>query len=137
MTSWLHTTALLAAQHSHWRRLGDGLYRSKSRPEFADFLPYLIFAAVLAAVIAVVVLIIKRNDMSESCNDPQKLFRELSRAHRLGRANRRLLSQLATARKLRQPAEVFLSPAAFELSSLPPQLRSQQPRLEKLRERLF
>ena len=71
----------LFAQFSRWERLGDGLHRSRGRVELMDLLPYLIGMALLAAAVAGVAAYIKHNDLSKPCDDPNKLFRELSRAH--------------------------------------------------------
>ena len=127
----------LLAQYSRWKRLGDGLHRSHGRMEFSDLLPYLIVLAVLGIGIAVVVAIMKYNDLSKPCDDPQKLFRELSWAHGLDRGSQRLLRQLATAAGLGQPAEIFLTPSAFEANQLPAQLQVEQQRVLELRKRLF
>jgi len=105
--------------------------------DFADLLPFGIGLALLAMGVAIVVAIVKRNDMSQPCDDPKKLFRELCRAHGLDFASRRLLYRLATAHQLAQPAEVFLTPAMFQADQLPPQLRAQAGQLQRLRQRLF
>ncbi len=127
----------LLAQFSKWQRLGDGLHRSRGRVEFADMLPYLIGMAVLGAGIAAVVAYLKYNDLSKPCDDPQKLFRELCRAHGLDRGSQRLLRQLATSLGLTQPAEVFLTPSALEVKQLPKQLHAEEARIRELREQLF
>ncbi len=136
MNAWLHNSGLLA-QYSKWQRLGDGLRRSRGRMDFADMLPYILGLAVLAIGIAIAAAIVKRNDMSQPCNDPKKLFRELCRAHGLDFSSRRLLHQLASAYQLHQPAEVFLTPSAFQADRLPPQLQAQAGRLQQLHDRLF
>jgi len=102
-----------------------------------DMLPYFIGFALLGIGIAIVVKIVKYNDLSQPCDDPQKLFRELCRAHGLDRASCRLLRQLASLTGLPQPVEVFLTPAVFEANQLPEQLRAKQKRVMELRERLF
>ncbi|NOY30361.1 MAG: hypothetical protein GXP28_09350 [Planctomycetes bacterium] len=127
----------LLAQYSRWERLGDGLHRSRGRLDLMEVLPYLIGLLVLGAVVAAVLAYFKYNDLSKPCNDPNRLFRELCRAHGLDRASQKLLWQLASLTKLPQPAEVFLTPAVFEANQLPEQLCAEQERVRELRERLF
>jgi len=127
----------LLAQYSRWERLGDGLHRSRGRVDFIEVLPYLMGLVLLGAAVAAVVAYIKYHDFSKPCNDPNRLFRELCRAHGLDRASCRLLRQLALLTGLPQPAEVFLMPAVFEANQLPEQLRGEQERVRELRERLF
>lgn len=128
---------LLFAQKSPWEHLGDGLHGRRERFELMDFWPLLLLLAVAAFAVAVIVAIRKRNDMSQHCDNPNKLFRELSLAHQLDRGSQKLLWQLAEAMNLAQPAEVFLKPALYEPSKLPEQLRGEEARLQALQERLF
>ncbi len=127
----------LLAQMSRWQHLGDGLHRRGSRATLGDMLPYLIGLVVVGIGVAIVMAIMRRNDMSQPCNDSGKMFRELSRAHGLGFSSRRLLSRLAKAVGLKHPAEVFLTPNAFNAQTLPPQLQAEAVRIESLRKRLF
>ena len=52
-------------------------------------------------------------------------------------AAERLLKRLAVCRSLRQPAEVFVTPSAFDATTLPHQLQADAARLRELRARLF
>ena len=117
----------LLAQMSHWQRLGDGL-RGSGRVDFTDMLPYMIGLAVGALGIWAVVQWKKRNDTSQPCDDPWKLFRELCQVHGLSSSDGRLLQKLVEAQKLEQPAEIFVTPQAFE---------SDDHQLRDLRARLF
>ncbi len=125
----------LLAQFSRLQRMG--LRRSRGRIDFSDVLPYLIGIGIIAAIVAAVVMFLRYNDLSKPCNDPKKLFREISRAHKLDRSSQRLLWQLATALGYTQPAEVFVTPSVFEANQLPGHLRAEQARFRALRERLF
>lgn len=127
----------ILAQVSRWERLGDGLHRSRGQTQLADLLPFGIAAAVIGIAVAIVIAIKKRNDFSKPCNDPQKLFRELCRAHKLNRVSQNLLQQLATTFQLDQPAEIFLQPALFNAEHLPQHLQAEAARLQELRQRLF
>jgi len=128
---------MLFAQISHWQRLGDGIHSRRWRMELDGFLLTGIVLVVIATAIAAAVFIKKRNDFSQPCDDPQRLFRELSLAHNLDRASQKLLRQLADAFQIAQPAEVFLQPALFEPSKLPEQLREEEERLLELKSRIF
>lgn len=131
-----HLQGLLFAQVSRWERLGDGLHRGRGRVEVIDFWPLLVALVILGIVVAVVVKMRKRNDMSEHCDDPEKLFRELSQAHDLDRGSQKLLWQLATSAQLAQPAEVFLRPGIYQ-AELPVDLREQEAAFQALQQRLF
>ncbi len=126
----------LFAQVSRWQRLGDGLHNGRGRLEIAEFWPLLIVLALAAIAIAVIVKVRKRNDMTEHCDDPEKLFRELSQAHGLDRQSRKLLWKLADKSNLAQPGEVFLRPGIFQ-AELPVDLREQEAAYQALQQRLF
>ena len=128
---------LLVAQIANWRHLGDGLHRGRGRMDPMDLLPYGIGLVVLGVLVAVVLKIRQRNDMSLACDDPQKLFRQLSLAHGLDRSSQNLLRRLAQALQLEYPGEVFLKPAYYQTPQLPASLRHQEAELQALRERLF
>ena len=116
---------------------GRGFRGASSQRSWHDLVPYVTAFTVLCGGWAVYNYIKRRNDMTERCSDPHKLFRELSQAHQLDRPSRRLLLALSHALNFAQPAQVFLSPAAFEPSRLPLALRGRAEELKRLRERLF
>ncbi len=136
MNATLYANNLLA-QFSRWERLGDGLHRSRGRVDLIEMLPYVIGVAVVVAIVFAVAKYIKYNDLSKPCDDPQKLFREISKAHGLDRSSQRVLRQLADALGYLQPAEVFITPSAFEANQLPEELRDEEARICELRELLF
>ena len=100
-------------------------------------IPYAVAVALLIAGWAVYNYVKKRNDMSERCDDPHKLFRELCMAHQLDRASRRLLLHLADATQLAAAGAGLSHAAAFEPGRLPAALRGRVDELKRLRERLF
>ena len=136
MSTSLITWGLLA-QISKWSRLGDGIHRSKGRVELVDLIPFAIAILAIALVTAIFIYYKKRNDFSKPCNDPQKLFRELSGAHKLDRGSQNLLMQLATTFQLDQPAEIFLQPGLFEVDQLPEHLRAEKAQFARLEKQLF
>lgn len=127
----------LLAQFSKWERLGDGFRRSGPPLEISDFIPYVLGLLLVGGLIAAIVAYRRRNDLSRPCTDSQKLFRELCLAHQLDIGAQKLLSQLAAAFQLAQPAEVFVTPRVFSPEQLPEHLRTEAARVAELRERLF
>jgi hypothetical protein len=127
----LFTVNLLFAE------IGDNFPDSGKRLNWSDLWAYGIVALVAAVVATIVIQLRNRNDMSQRCDNPWKLFRELCLVHNLDRPSQRLLAQVAKARQYEQPAQVFLSPAAFEPAGLPPALRDRAEHLLKLRSQLF
>ena len=128
---------ILFAKTASWKHLGDGLHRRGSRIDWMELLPVAIVLAVVALAIFVIVKIRNRNDMTQPCDDPNKLFRELSLAHNLDRASQKLLWRLAEALQLAQPADVFLQPTFFQADHIPAELQGEEAELESLLERLF
>ena len=127
------------AQMRNWRRLGDGLHRRGSRLDMEELLPYAIGLALIGLGIWGAAAWKKRNDASIPCDDPSKLFRELCNLHGIKGSNRRLLKRLAGAWKMEQPADIFVTPKAFELAQLPEISQStfKQKQLRDLRVRRF
>ena len=117
--------------------IGDNFPDSGKRLNWSDLWAYGIVALVAIVVAVIVIRIRNLNDMTQRCDNPWKLFRELCLVHNLDRPSQRLLTQVAKARKYEQPAQVFLSPAAFEPAGLPPNLRDRAEHLLKLRSQLF
>ena len=120
-----------------YKYMGEGLYRGRGRVDLVDLWPLALLCVVAAIAIVAIVKIRKRNDMDQPCNDPIKLFRELSLAHNLDRASQNLLWRLTEVLQLAQPAEIFLQPAYFHADNLPPELREAEAELDALRQRLF
>jgi hypothetical protein len=126
---------------SDWRPLiaeiGDNFPQSGQRLSWSDLWAYGIAAIVAAIAAAIVLKVRKYNDLTQRCDDPQKLFRELCHVHQLDRGSARLLAQLAAACQFEHPAQVFLTPAVFNGPQLPPSLRSQAAQYKRLQSRLF
>jgi len=125
------TTSTLLAE------IGDNFPQSGKRLNWSDLWAYGIAAVVVAIVAAIVIYARRRNDMSLPCDSPRKLFRELCQVHNLDRPSQRLLGQLARALRLTQPAQLFLTPAAFEAEQLPPALQGKADQFQRLRRHLF
>src|SRR5687768_16121979 len=127
----LQTFSLLFAE------IGDNFPQSGKRLNWSDLWAWGIAAVVAAIVAAIVLQLRKRNDMEQRCDNPWKLFRELCRVHNLDGSSQRLLAQLAGARRFEQPAQVFLTPGAFEPADLPASLKDRADQLLRLRGQLF
>jgi len=125
----------LLAQLSRWQRMGDGLRGPGTRIELSEVLYFCLGLALFGLIVWLLLRWRRWNDMSQRCDDPWKLFRELCQHHGLNRADRRLLQKLVTARQLQQPAKLFVSPSAFNPIDLPADLNEQK--LRNLRARLF
>ncbi len=129
-------SAWLLAQVSR-EQFGRAFRGATSQLHWTDLIPYVLAAVVAGVSIAVYRYLKRRNDMSLWCNDSQKLFRELCLVHELDRRSQRLLGRLAEAWQFPQPAQVFLTPAAFERERLPEPLQASAAELDQLRKRLF
>ena len=131
------TATALLAQMSRWSRLGDGLRPGGRSVETSTFLAWAIVAALAGLVAILYVQYRKRNDMSERCDDPEKLFRELCLAHQLTAGSQRVLRQLAAARGFEQPAQIFLAPSAFDAGDLSGAAGASESVIADLRSRLY
>ncbi len=118
-------------------QFGRGFRGATSQLSWVDLIPYVVGAVLIGVGTALWSYLKRRNDMTEQCDDPHKLFRELCLAHQLDSASRRLLLQLADGLNLAQPARVFVTPAAFEPGRVPPDLRGRMDELKQLRAKLF
>jgi hypothetical protein len=127
----------LLAQLSQWRHLGDRFGGGHAGLDAIDILS--LIAVIVLAVLGVFVLqrYAPNRDRPGRFDDPRQLFRELCRAHGLGRASRRLLKRLAAWRGLSDPALVFVMPECFDTDALPPELGNAAHELAQLRTRLF
>lgn len=124
---------MLAAQDysREWDRLGQllnvGLYE------------VLIVASVTLLVIVAIVwqTISRRRRRDFDYDRPQRLFADLCRAHKLNWSNRRLLKHLAAARGLKCLSTLFVEPEYFDMTNVPPALKTSAGELRQLRHILF
>ena len=137
MNSISAQTLGLLAERSNWQRLGD-----RFRRDTTDFYDYNLLAVLaIAAAIAIGLLLLhqfaRRREHGKSYNSPPELFRELCRAHRLDRRERRLLKRLAAAWGLASPAYLFIEPNYFDTTRLSAEWEQDAQRIARLRRRLF
>ena len=131
---------LLLAETRRMEYMSESLRRVNNKAELAELLkllPYGIALAVVGIGYYVYRRLAKRNDFSLPCNDPHKFFRQMCAAHKLNFGSRRLLLQLAAAWEMPHPAAVFVTPSAFRVNDLPPQLRKEEARIHELAAKLF
>jgi hypothetical protein len=94
-------------------------------------------SVVLALVLLISHWISRRRQKEFWCDSSSQLFRQLCRAHRLDRANRRLLQKLAASRGVESAADLFVEPDNFDAAKLPSALNSSANELRQLRHELF
>lgn len=79
----------------------------------------------------------KRAHRVRKVDNPQRLFRELVRAHRLSWAETALVEQLAEARGLEDAATMFVRDDYFTVHDLEGEVAEKAAAVEKLRAKLF
>ncbi|MBX3433325.1 MAG: hypothetical protein KF847_08395 [Pirellulales bacterium] len=115
MSAMNHAT-LLVAQIDRFMRLGDGV-RSNQYKDSSALVWFVVIAAAVGLGAMLFLQIRNRNDMSMRCDDPEKLFRELSLVHRLASRSQRTLRQVAETSSLPNVAQAFLTPGAFDVAA--------------------
>jgi hypothetical protein len=96
--------------------------------------------AILAVVIVLAWLLVRVRTVRErrrAYHGPLRLFLSLCKAHHLAWSERWLLWGLARARRLNQPARLFLEPQWFDAAGLGRAWRARAARLRAIRDRLF
>ncbi len=129
----LHLFATLQDTNGIWGRFDN------QRPSFGTHEIIMVVAVVALLLIATLIwqLFTRRRQRDFSRNSTLRLFGELCRAHRLDRPSRRLLKRLAAARGLKNSTELFVEPEHFDMTSLPPALKTSASELRQLRHKLF
>jgi len=106
-----------------------------------SFVSYELLILVAVTLLVVVTIawqtISRRRRRDFAYDSPPRLFADLCRAHKLNWSNRRLLKHLAAARGLKCPATLFVEPDYFDMTNVPPVLKSSAAELRQLRHRLF
>ena len=131
--AWL----VVLADRSQWERLGDGVSGRNAQLSVDELLVLVAIAG--AGVLLIIWLkgLLRRQDPTRTCNKPKQLFAQLCKEHRLTSQYRQVLAELAKSLQFPNPAEIFLRPEAFNVATLPPQLRPDADRVFILREKLF
>jgi hypothetical protein len=127
----------LLAERPDWERLGDHFRRGPTDFNSYNLLAVIAIAAAFVLGIFLLQRFAQRRDHSKSYTSPTELFRELCRAHRLDRSERRLLKRLAAAWGLARPAYLFIEPDYFDTAGLPVEWQEDSHRVASIRERLF
>ena len=102
--------------------------------------PLSIGVASIAAVLAVLLcwLVVRsRQSPKMAIDHPWKLFRELTRAHRLSGSQERLLRRMIRQYEIEPPAKLMLEPERFQIAAADMNFASERRALLDLKERLF
>lgn len=128
---------LIFARQWNMRELGKGFHGIDAKENAVQTL----IVGAIIVVICVGLLIIDRyarsKKLARSADDPNELFQDLCRIHRLNRSSRRLLKNLAAECELEVPAVLFVEPEQFSAAKLPPEWHQRSSELDDLRKRLF
>ena len=127
----------LLAQIDKWREMGREFQSDHSKLAPGTVLASLSVLAVVVVFLWLLARLMTRTEERRLFNNPKQLVRSLCRAHQLSRADRRLLAQIGRARRIAQPASLFLDPDQFDAAAELPALRGQKRSIKELRERLF
>ncbi|HTN75123.1 MAG TPA: hypothetical protein VL096_07750 [Pirellulaceae bacterium] len=95
--------------------------------------------AIIAAMAMAISLLVRYMNARENYTiySPQRLFRELCKAHGLEHKKRRVLKRLAVAHQLASPAQLFVEPERFDVGHLNADWQAQRSELEALRDLIF
>ena len=137
MTDLAITHLNLIAGTSRLQSMGGRFRKGNSSLDGGDIALWVLVLAVVATLFWLLTRFRERQDGPDRTNSPRRLFRELCRAHHLKFSDRWLLWRVARWQRLSQPAKLFLEPERFDTANLSQSLRTKQPQLAQLSERLF
>jgi hypothetical protein len=120
-----------------WDAMRSNFHGDQARFSTSDGVALLLFALALALGFWLLSRALAQQARRRPYNNPRRLFRELARAHRLSRADRGLLRDLAGFRQIQPAARVFIEPLAFEAHGLNARLQRRSQRLSELQRLLF
>ena len=127
----------LLADRSLFKDMGSGFRAKREHFDASDLLLWFGIVIGVFVVIGIVAKIVASRDKRQLYNSPRGLFRALCRAHGLDRPSRRLLSRIARAQELAQPARLFLEPERYSEAKVSEQFREERAAIELLRKKLF
>ena len=129
-------TIILLARRSRVSDLGGRFRRGGSSldPKQMWFFLAVMVAFVIAAMIASRISTIRSRPGYAS---PNRLFRQLCKAHKLRLKQQWLLWRLARWQRLQHPACLFLEPARFAPANLGPSLIAHKDRFQEIRNHLM
>lgn len=129
--------AWLLADRSRWERLGDAFTEENARLTMNELLALAGIGVAGLVLIVVLMVLARRQDEQRPYHDPERLFRQLCRLHRLTRKDRQLVRNLAGECGLELPSLMFVQPERFETAELVEQDVNRQDRIRRLRGQLF
>jgi hypothetical protein len=128
---------LLLAERSRIDNLSDSFRGHASSVDKSEVVAGLLILAGITTVVWLLSRLLASQGERKPYRGPRRLFLSLCTAHELRWSDRWLLWRLAVARRLKDPARVFLEPQRFEEAGLPRSLRVRAVRLRQLRDGLF
>ena len=134
------------AQSAAWLVIGDNTQRFNDMAEhFQDrgagvsATEVVVFCALVVLLCIVLWRVARMVAMRDgrSYFSTKRLFKQLCQQHDLDWPSCQLLRRLARARRLENPAQLFLEPDWFDAVEIPVPLRPFRPQLEQIKQRLF
>ena len=132
---WDH--CLLFAERSRLDNISEPFKGRPTPVDKGDIVAGLLILAGIAALVWLLSRFLGAQDRRQTYNSPRRLFFSLCRMQGLRWSDRWLLWRLARARRLKDPARLFLEPQWFEATGLGRSLRLRATRLKQLRQGLF
>lgn len=124
--------ALIGAETNTWGTALEQLRNGINLPLWGGLLTTLAAVWWLSAI-----YLRRRGSVVRKIDNPQRLFRDLVRVHRLSWNETSLLEQLAEARGLEEAAILFVREDYFAVHDLEGEICEQAAAIAKLREKLF
>lgn len=128
---------LLLAQKDVWKSLGNRFSEENATVSSGDIVSIVAACAGAAMLIWLLARLAKWQEEAAKKPNPQKLFSDLARLHKLTKHQQTLVQQLAEANSLPQPSIVFVRPDLFDAALRVDLPDSAAEQLEALRDRLF
>jgi hypothetical protein len=132
-TFWLSMLAAKEESGAVWGRF-DHARPGVGTPEWSLMIGA---TALLIIVITYSLWRSRREKLEFLSNSAPRMFNELSRAHRLDRAHKRLLKKLAAAQGHQNAAALFVEPEYFDKTKMPATLAGSTQQIRQLRHELF
>lgn len=127
------TLRLPLASRSAWQQMGNRFSGDHAKVNVSEVTGLLLMAVGAILLIWFLDRITKWQEARSGAPNPKRLFKELCQAHRLTRADRRLLTHLAEAAEIESPADLFLRPDLFASNALP----KEKGEIKRLAKQLF
>lgn len=132
----LHTLSMMASLNP-LDVMGRNFRGEHAELHSSDFIGMAVLLTVVAATCYILWRFLAREESDKPYYKPRRLFRELCDVHQLDTATRALLSDLARAHGMSQPAMLFLQRERFHTDRLSADWKSRKKQLDALAIQLF